>query len=174
MTKYDLHLFDLDGTLVPFDSNELYEDVKFWLDRNHNWAIVSNQGGVGLRYWMETPPVFGDPEKYPTEDDVYNRVYKIFEDFYIDNRVWFCFAYQSKSSGRWNPTPPYRLDDKRWSETWRKPNPGMLLDAMDYFNTSPEKTLMVGDSEEDQLAAYAANCDFMWCNEFFEREMAVD
>ncbi len=40
----------------------------------------------------------------------------------------------------------------------RKPNPGMLLEALEAFGASPEKTPMVGDALIDLQAAQAAGC----------------
>ena len=39
----------------------------------------------------------------------------------------------------------------------RKPKPGMLLSAMTKYNINMEKSWMIGDKEEDILAANAAN-----------------
>ena len=52
----------------------------------------------------------------------------------------------------------------------RKPSPGMLLEAMDHFRVSPEHTLMVGDRSEDERAAQAASCSFVWAWEYFGDE----
>jgi D-glycero-D-manno-heptose 1,7-bisphosphate phosphatase len=40
----------------------------------------------------------------------------------------------------------------------RKPAPGMLLEAMNYFHTLAEDTIMVGDALRDLQAAHAAGC----------------
>ena len=49
--KYGLIIFDLDGTLAPFDGDELYPDAKEWLNSNMynpgatmpfpSWAIAA-------------------------------------------------------------------------------------------------------------------------------------
>jgi D-glycero-D-manno-heptose 1,7-bisphosphate phosphatase len=44
--------------------------------------------------------------------------------------------------------------------TFRKPKPGMLLAAIRLYE--PELTLYVGDREEDEQAAVAAEMDFRW------------
>lgn len=56
-----------------------------------------------------------------------------------------------------------------WRQDWRKPAPGMLQYAMRLKEVLPAQTLMVGDSAEDQQAAAAAGCDFLWAWEFFGR-----
>lgn len=49
--------------------------------------------------------------------------------------------------------------DPPWAETRRrKPGPGMLLEAMSHFRTSPENAIMIGDSLRDLEAAKTAGC----------------
>lgn len=50
----------------------------------------------------------------------------------------------------------------------RKPNPGMLLQAMREAQVDPNETLFVGDMESDQQAAQAAGMGFCWAEEFFK------
>lgn len=66
-----LYIFDLDGTLAALDSTNLLPGVAEWFDASPGvpCAIATNQGGVGLRYWMETKD-FGEPGKYPTQAQV--------------------------------------------------------------------------------------------------------
>src|SRR5690348_3152920 len=54
---------------------------------------------------------------------------------------------------------------KDWNR--RKPAPGMLIEAMDFFGIDRLDTLYVGDREEDRLAALAAGCDFAWAWDHF-------
>ncbi|MDC0344732.1 HAD-IIIA family hydrolase [Alphaproteobacteria bacterium] len=42
----------------------------------------------------------------------------------------------------------------------RKPRPGMLLKAMDFFKVGPEHTLFIGDALRDLTAAQRAGCHF--------------
>ncbi len=41
---------------------------------------------------------------------------------------------------------------------WRKPAPGMLLEAMQNFSADPARTPFVGDAERDMQAALTAGC----------------
>jgi|TARA_B100001750_G_C15521318_1_gene611832 D-glycero-D-manno-heptose 1,7-bisphosphate phosphatase len=41
---------------------------------------------------------------------------------------------------------------------FRKPGPGMLLQAMDQYKMLPQETVMIGDSLRDLEAAHAAQC----------------
>lgn len=51
----------------------------------------------------------------------------------------------------------------------RKPNPGMLLNIMEYYAVDPEDTLFVGNAEEDREAAARAGVSFMWAADLFGR-----
>jgi D-glycero-D-manno-heptose 1,7-bisphosphate phosphatase len=49
--------------------------------------------------------------------------------------------------------------DAPWAATqMRKPAPGMMLKAMDRFNQTPDRTVLIGDSPGDMEAAFAAGC----------------
>lgn len=171
MKDYKLYLFDLDGTLAPMDGDTLYRDAAQWLADNPDasWMIVTNQGGIGLRHWMETGG-FGDPTKYPTLESFRARIERLFpEPGLYERRVILSARYQSKKTGEWSPLPEKGAWLSLWQKEWRKPSPGMLVYAMSRKEVAASDTLMIGDSEEDQQAAAAAGCDFMWAHEFFGR-----
>jgi len=46
-----------------------------------------------------------------------------------------------------------------------KPDPGPLLAAIEALGAHPERTLFVGDSETDEIAARRAGTDFQWVHE---------
>lgn len=170
-----LLLLDFDGTIAEFKTGVILPNVKETLANlpaSVQMAIVSNQGGVGLRHWMEVDN-FGDYEAYPTESAIRSMFTDVLEELGIDARVYLCFAYQSKKTGAWSPTPINIPPDERarscWQQSWRKPNAGMLVAAMTDFGIAPHDTLMVGDWDEDRLAAKAAGCDFQLADEFFNR-----
>lgn len=172
---YKLIIFDLDGTLAPRDSDKLYDDAARWF-RNQptpNVFIATNQGGIGLRYWMEHDG-FGEPEKYPTLQAFNARVEGMFEGLPAIPLMLMCAAYQSKKSGQWGPIPAGEETNPIWDHRWRKPAPGMLQHAILVTGTRPTDSLMVGDSEEDRQAAQAAGCVFQWAAEFFRRDYEVD
>jgi len=51
----------------------------------------------------------------------------------------------------------------------RKPNPGMLIEAMEKFSIESSHTLFVGDQESDKLAAYNAGIEFI-----FAKDLKID
>lgn len=166
-----LYIFDVDGTLVEPWTTNLLPGVKEWFDVNQDIqaAFATNQGGVGLRYWMEQNN-FGNPEQYPTEDDVFMRLSQI-EYKLCACIVWAAaFAYQKKT-GEWLPTPENVQDEWRerfWRHNFRKPGTGMV-DYILSYNTEADDVVMVGESEEDRLCAEAAGIQFIHADEFFGR-----
>jgi D-glycero-D-manno-heptose 1,7-bisphosphate phosphatase len=77
----------------------------------------------------------------------------------VDNRVMEVLAEQNVSvdavfacpfhdEGR----PPYQVAN----HGWRKPNPGMLLEAISQLNLAPRKSVLVGDKVSDLEAGRAA------------------
>jgi histidinol phosphatase-like enzyme len=176
MKTYKLYIFDMDGTLVEPFTTDLLPGVAEWFAANEgaNKGIATNQGGVGLRYWMEQDQ-FGDPEKYPTWDDVLVQVSGVLVQLpgFIDIVVAYSFAFQSYT-GEWSPTPLDKLKTpfahQCWRQDWRKPYPGMLKYLMDTFQAKPGETLMVGDRPEDRQAAQNAGCDFIEADDFFGRK----
>lgn len=164
-------IFDLDNTLSPYNAHTLYPDAAEFLRTRPDlaYAICSNQGGIGLRYWQEKNS-FGEPQKYPTYDQFLERLRKLFPDEKTRPRVYICARYQSKSTGKWCPVPDGEQGKSMWRQDWRKPAPGMLIAAMQTAGVGPDETLMVGDSPEDKAAAEAAGCRFASAWEFFGRE----
>lgn len=184
MISRDLHeryaaiIFDIDGTLADRDTNVLLPGVLKWFEQHNapiRIALATNQGGVGLRYWMVRDG-FGQPDNFPDQRDAENHVQAVINQLperfrdELDLYTLICFAYQSKKSGKWCPVPEGHEDDWQWSPAYRKPAPGMLRRIMSEFHIMPNLALMVGDGEEDKQAAEAAGCDFMGAWEFFGRE----
>lgn len=168
-------IFDIDGTLADRDTGVLLPGVREWFDQHDGAefriALVTNQGGVGLRRWMEEGG-FGDPDQYPCEEQAREHIEKVEAQLPVLVRSYACFAYQSKKSGKWAPTPDYvEAGDPEWDHQNRKPNPGMFLQALQGVDASPEQTIMVGDAEEDRQAAESAGVAFMWAEEFFAQAL---
>jgi len=184
--SYKLICFDVDGTLVKSWTDELLPGVADKItdlaSTRLALAIVTNQGGVGLRHWMRVGG-FGDPDamNLPYQNDIGTRITHLGRKLGVNN-VYVAMAYQSKKTGEWSPVPESYGDGlvcgddgfykEHWGPQWRKPAIGMIMQAMKDNNTLPNETLMVGDSPEDEQAARAAKIDFMWADEFFGRKDA--
>lgn len=174
----ELIVFDVDGTLAVAYQLDLLPGVKgfFHLVFHSDCAvhlkiaIATNQGGVGMRYWMESSG-FGKPEKYPTQSDIEDRIRGLLTAIGTDPSlpVYVSYRYRTRK-GSLAPVPPEESENPRWSSEWRKPLPGMLLQAMTDAGVSPQETLFVGDSQDDQGAAKAAGCHFQWARDFFDKE----
>ena len=170
MDNIQLYIFDWDGTLAKFKTGEPLPNVKEKLATLPDVpkVIATNQGGVGFRWWQEHDG-FGEPERLPTEAHI-RRLFKstMAELGIMGWPVYFSFAYQAAKSGRWSPEPPHdTLDRECWRHDWRKPQAGMLLAAMERFGVAPEHTLMIGDWDEDTLAASLAGVHFQFAKDFF-------
>lgn len=170
--KYDLVCFDLDDTLVTAFTSDLLPGVAYTWDNffmiafTGKTAIISNQGGVGLRAWMEAER-WGEPGKFPTAEEAQDRLNTVADALQMDYALC-CFAYYSEKKNKWadppNGTP---LDDPRWRQDWRKPAGGMIEAAIMLAETTPDRVLMVGDRDEDKEAAAAAGVEFVHRDVFF-------
>ena len=159
VVKYDLIIFDADGTLrrctVPDqvcpnrpDQWELLPGVSRTLGKL-KWGspaagrtalgIASNQAGIARGY------LTGELALRMIEDTV--EAAAGFRP--VPGSVEIC------SHGTGDACP------------CRKPNPLLLERLMDFWGTLPEKTLFVGDMESDRLAALNAGCHFRWAADFF-------
>lgn len=160
-TEPQLIIFDVDGTLCQRHEDKVNSYRAKWIANlkanGHTIAIATNQGGVGLRYWMEHDG-FGDPAKYPTMADVDGRISKIARQIDCPN-FKIAYRYQSKK-GNWGPVPNDVENLRWWRRDYRKPQPGMLLDLMSELGFTAENTTYVGDRREDELAANGAGVYF--------------
>jgi HAD superfamily hydrolase (TIGR01662 family) len=138
--------------------------------KKHKVALVTNQGGVGLRHWM-TQGKWGKPEQYPSQEKVEKRLNRILDQvrqcFSGEVQLYSCFRFVSKA-GKEAPRPVNSENDPRWNAHWRKPNPGMLQAAMKHFEVQPDETIFVGDMETDRDAAQNSGIsDFFFAKDFF-------
>ncbi|KJH73646.1 hypothetical protein UH38_00080 [Aliterella atlantica CENA595] len=72
--------------------------------------------------------------------------------------IYFCPDFAGKRCFGVTPTASHDYSKHQLSGTFRKPNPGMLLLAMEIHN--PVKVLMIGDRPEDKQAANSAKIKF--------------
>ncbi len=175
-----LIIFDVDGTLVRSHTLKLLPGVRAFFqliwgghcppELTPALAIATNQGGVGMRYWLELKH-FGRPERYPNQAEIEQRMASLIAELDGGAAIKVYMAFRFKDwMGKWSPVPPEADGDPRWSTDWRKPGPGMLLRAMEDARVTARQTLYVGDRPDDQKAARAAGCAFAWAKDFFNRD----
>ena len=179
LPPFQLIVFDVDGTLAEKYTLKLLPGVLPFFQLAFQGgcpaapllALATNQGGVGMRYRMEKQH-WGKPKQYPTEREIEERLAGLADLLAGPARAAEMAAYASYNyrdkQGRSSPVPPGKEQDPRWREDWRKPEPGMLRQAMQDAGVNPSQTLYVGDSEDDRGAAKAAGCAFAWAAAFFD------
>jgi len=155
---YKLLLFDVDGTLgKPKSGGDFRETADDWeffpgpveaclklVSEGVRIITVSNQGGVCF------------PWSRFSEEEIAAVLAETAKSIGAMASLVACSSTNPKAMDK------YRFDDPR-----RKPNPGMLLEAMQLADVSAEETLMIGDRPEDEAAALAAGVAFQWAKDFF-------
>jgi D-glycero-D-manno-heptose 1,7-bisphosphate phosphatase len=173
-----LLLVDKDGTLVrPKSGKEFVQNHKdqellpkvaetIAHYRAEGWwiNIISNQGGVALGYKSLEDTIQEMQfclELLPDIDSAY----------FCPDDGETCF---SVSSGIHDPIrySGNFAENRCFGGLYRKPDPGMIEQAIDDsgsggFGPWPEEVLFVGDRPEDQVAAAAAEIQFIWAKDFF-------
>jgi D-glycero-D-manno-heptose 1,7-bisphosphate phosphatase len=154
----DLILFDVDGTCVTTKSGETFrktaddwqwlpgrkEALQLLIAQGKQVTLITNQGGVGFGYF--------------TAAQIGSEISQLIDDLQTQRGLYYiCFSHPKATSAA------YRVEN----DFQRKPNPGMLLQAMLDYGIGPRQTLMVGDRPEDHDAAHNAGCQFKWENDFF-------
>lgn len=176
---YKLLIFDIDGTLQAKWSSDLLPGVAEWFqafrdaqpgdDLYHcKLAFATNQGGVGLRMILERQEK--DASKYPTRDGVIDRMHALSRQLTGDPHTFMAVAalnYQDGRTGEW--AIDYHHDEyyEWWDPAFRKPSGGMLKFIMEVQGVGAGDTTMIGDSEDDRLAAEAVGVRFVHADEFF-------
>lgn len=173
---YLLIIFDVDGTIANRDEDRLLPEARDFFKLLYQWsavaplpklALATNQGGVALRLWMEEAG-WGEPEKYPTLEAVQIRLHAIQQQIPLSTMLYTAYAYQTQKTKEWAPVPIQFAGQPEWGRAWRKPNGGMIQQAMvDSGIQNPQKVLFVGDRPEDQGAATAAGVGFVWVKQFW-------
>lgn len=154
---YKLIIFDVDGTLVETRSGATFreqaddwqwlpgrvERLKALRKEGVRLAIATNQGGVAFGYLAQA--------------DILHELFVLCGEGGIAvGGMNICYYHPNATLAH------FCGDNYR-----RKPEPGMLFDAMADFELGLLDTLFVGDMPDDQEAARRAGCDFQWAKDFF-------
>lgn len=97
--------------------------------------IVTNQAGIGKGFYSEEE--FLKLRDW-THEQFAKKEIKISKTFYCPYHI------------------EAKIDKYRQDSEDRKPNPGMILKAIEEFNIDPENSIMIGDKESDIEAANRA------------------
>lgn len=117
----------------------IFETLRYFQDRGYLIIIITNQAGIGRGYYTE-------------EDfNVLNEwMIKQFEDNSILlTKVYYCPYHPEHGIGY------YKQDS-----FYRKPNPGMILEAQKEFNIDLSSSIVVGDNDTDIMAGVNAGVKF--------------
>lgn len=160
-----LFLFDIDGTIVNRDSTVVYpEAFLFFARTSADVAFITNQGSPACH-----DAGWDFSEKFPSLEQVEERLAAILASIPFSDNYGMYISYSYTTSGGLIivPKPAELAFCANIEESWRKPNPGMILRAMEDYQVQPHECLMVGDRDEDRLAAEAAGVAFVWADKFF-------
>jgi HAD superfamily hydrolase (TIGR01662 family) len=175
-----LFIFDLDGTLVESFGTQPLPGVSAHLERinnsGHNMAVATNQAGLTWRIWTRAP-------KFPDVQSMVQRLTQITQNLPMLQHVpWFMSLFDDRVSLspeqyhhlvlNLETACPTLILQVRAIPEWRKPLPGMLLAAGQYFNLNLDALVFVGDHQTDAEAAEAAGIQFIWAEKFFSTSLA--
>jgi HAD superfamily hydrolase (TIGR01662 family) len=171
-----LYVFDLDGTLAETWETELLPGVVERVDELGNdvdFAVATNQAGVA---WNAL-----EGEPYPRPAEIGNRLVAVAERLPVLKEALWLVSIGDEGvdlpAERWRALAAgvTQASTPLWVRTssdpaWRKPRPGMLVEACRTFEVAPEEAVFVGDREGDAQAAAAAGMKFVYAERFFGRE----
>ncbi len=106
--------------------------------------VITNQAGIGRGYYTE--------QDFLNLTDWMCGVFN--ENGVFIDKVYFCPSHPEHGLGRYKIDSPYR-----------KPGPGMFLQAAEEFGIDLIRTVLVGDKETDMQAGIAAGvgCNLLYC-----------
>ena len=140
----DNTLIRCDGDLGDPASVELLEGVPDGLrqlrEAGYHLIVVTNQGGVARGRYEETDV-----------DATHQRIATLVDEAAGQPRLIDRFYYCPYH-------PQATIDAYRRDHPWRKPQPGMLMQAADDLDIDLKKSWMIGDQARDIDAGHAAGC----------------
>ena len=99
-------------------------------------VVVTNQAGIGRGFYST--------QDFYTLTDWLNNIF--LQNGVTISHTYFCPYH-----------PDHGINEYKTESNDRKPNPGMLLQAIDQYNIDPQQSIMIGDRETDMQAAHRAN-----------------
>ena len=148
------HNYGYVHTIENFDFIDgIFELVQSANIRNYNVCVVTNQAGIGRGLYTENQFNF-----------LTNWMCSYFENqgCKID-KVYFSPYHPIHGLGK------YKKNDYS-----RKPNPGMMIDAINDFNLDPEACILIGDKETDVLAGLEAKIGTNLIIGDYEKSLELD
>jgi D-glycero-D-manno-heptose 1,7-bisphosphate phosphatase len=110
--------------------------ARFWTNElRRPIVVVTNQSGIGRGYFDES--AYADLTRWMCNRFVAERT--------AIARVYHCPFH-----------PLHGIGEYRRDHPWRKPNPGMILQALADWPIDPEASLLIGDKPSDLEAALRA------------------
>jgi histidinol phosphatase-like enzyme len=168
-----LHIFDLDGTLTEKWAATLLPGVSERVRQlEGRIAVATNQAGVA---WNA---IEGNP--YPSPTQLGRRLVTVAEALpglratlwlvaIADERISLPLRrWRALAAGVTRSASPLRVRTSS-NPAWRKPRPGMLLEASRAFQVASEEVVFIGDHHSDAEAAEAAGVRFVYADQFFDR-----
>jgi len=113
----------------------IFDLARLAFNKGYHICIITNQSGIGRGYYSESQ--FLSLTSWMCE--------RFKEQGAIISKVYFSPYHPVHGIGR------YKKDDFS-----RKPNPGMLIEAINDFNLDPRHCIFVGDNKSDIYAGLAA------------------
>jgi D-glycero-D-manno-heptose 1,7-bisphosphate phosphatase len=114
----------------------IFELARFWTNELHrSIVVITNQSGIGRGYFDECA--------------------------YADLTRWMCERFEAEHTAiarvyHCPYHPLHGIGEYRRDHPWRKPNPGMILQAVSDLRLDPAQSVIVGDKMSDIEAGAAA------------------
>lgn len=201
LTKPEMVLLDIDGTLVDtvpdlaFSIDTMLQEIGF---EQHGVDKIRDWVGNGIERLVHR--ALTDDQDENAEEELFQKAFPLFMDIYADNAASASQFYPGVEEGlEYLKSENFKLGcvtnkRSRFTETLlkslgiyndfeivicgdtlpkRKPDPMQLLHAAEFFNVSPEDSLMVGDSTNDVYAAKAAGFQILAVNYGYNRGVDI-
>jgi phosphoglycolate phosphatase len=177
-------LFDLDGTLID-SKTDLTNSINLMLEDLGRPALsqasVGGFVGDGVRVLVRRCLTATDPNQQPPDDELHSKGIALMHSHYADQMLntTRLYPHVSETLAAFNHKNKAVVTSKEVRFTriilehfdiahffdaivggdttpLRKPDPGPVLEAMKQLNTTPNETVMIGDSENDVIAGKRA------------------